>query len=214
MRGLLLLGLLAVLVGVSGEAPAGTRVDSVVAVVGNTPITASEVQFEEELGVIVRGDDCLEQFGRLLCDERAPLERLIFREALRQAGLGKDVRVSTGTVTDRLEAFRRVFPVRTGAGAFLDRWGLEDADLSERMLDIARLDQAIEVTVGRLVREVSEEEERRYHAEHADAVFGGRPYEQVAAMVSRRFYALKFERTYGAWSSELRAAAQVRYVGR
>lgn len=209
MRALLLLLALVAL-----PARAGTTVDSVVAVVGNTPITASEVQFEEEMGVIVRGDECLNRFGRLLCDERAPLERLIFREALRQAGLTKDVRVSAATVGDRVQGFRRVFPVRSGADSFLTRWGLAEADLAERMLDLARLDQAIEVTVGRLVREVSEEEERRYHAENIDTIFGGRPYEEVAAMVSRQFYALKFERTYGAWASELRAAAQVRYVGR
>ena len=68
--------------------------------------------------------------------------------------------------------------------------------------------------MGRLVREVSEEEERRYYAENVDTIFGGRPYEEVVAIVSRRYYALKFERTYGAWASELRASSRVRYVGR
>ncbi|MCO4769061.1 MAG: hypothetical protein KDA24_03460 [Deltaproteobacteria bacterium] len=219
MRWMLLVLLLGVAVvpGVAlaaPAAPAAVAVDRVVAVVGNTPIAASQVQFEREVGERIAGDGCTPSFGRLLCEERAPLERLIFRETLRQAGLAKGIEVSLGTLETADGAFEHTFPVRDGKRQFLARWGLGAGDFREFLLDVARLDQAIEVAVGRLVREVSEEEERRYYGENADTIFGGRPYEEVAAMVSRRYYALKFERTYGSWASELRASSRVRYIGR
>ena len=218
MRGLALLlaFLLPAVAGAQGRGGGAVpvSVDRVVAVVGNTPIAASQVLLEQQLGELIRGERCPESFDRLLCEEREPLERLVFRETLRQAGLAKEVQVSAATVEVAEQAFARSFGTRDGVRRFLERWGMEDADFREMVLDVARLDQAIEVTVGRLVREVSEEEERRYHAENVDTSFGGRPYEEVAAMVSRRYYALKFERTYGAWASELRASSRVRYVGR
>ncbi len=218
MRGIafLLAILLPAVAGAQGSAGGAVpvSVDRVVAVVGNTPLASSQVLLEEQLGDRIRGERCSEFFGRLLCEEREPLERLIFRETLRQAGLAQDVQVSAAIVEAAEQAFARSFDTRDGKRRFLERWGMEDADFREMVLDVARLDQAIEVTVGRLVREVSEEEERRYHAENIDTIFGGRPYEEVAAMVSRRYYSLKFERTYGAWASELRASIRVRYVGR
>lgn len=211
MRWLLLL-----LLGLPSGALAGEAivVDRIVAVVGTTPIAASQVTLEAEIGRRILGDDCEESFGRLLCDEREPLERLIFRETLRQAGVAKGVSVSLGTVDEAERAWVGTFRTRTGSADFLKRWGLDAVAFREAILDVARLDQAIDVAVGRLVRDVSEEEERRYHAENGDTIFGGRPYEEVAAMVSRRYYAFKFERTYGAWASELRSAGRVRYIGR
>jgi len=189
-------------------------VDRIVAVVGTTPIAVSQVKLEEEIGQRIVGDDCEQSFGRLLCDEREPLERLIFREILRQGGVAKGVSVSLGVVDEAERAWVGTFRTRTGSTDFLRRWGLDVVAFRETLLDVARLDQAIDVAVGRLVRDVSEEEERRYHTENIDTIFGGRPYEEVATMVSRQFYAFKFERTYGSWSSELRAAGRVRYVGR
>jgi len=189
-------------------------VDRVVAVVGTTPIAASQVQLERELAARMAGDECTASFGRLLCEDREPLERLLFRETLRQSGVANGVEVSLATVEDAERAFFAAFPIRDAADEFLSRWGLDPGALRELLLDVARLDQAIDVTVGRLVRDVSEEEERRYHAENADTIFAGRAYEEVAAIVSRRYYALKFERTYDSWASELRAAARVRYIGR
>lgn len=211
MRWLLLLLLALPSGALAGEA---IVVDRIVAVVGTTPIAASQVMLEAEIGRRILGDDCAESFGRLLCDEREPLERLIFRETLRQAGVAKGVSVSLGTVDEAERAWVGTFRTRTGSTDFLKRWGLDAVAFREAILDVARLDQAIDVAVGRLVRDVSEEEERRYHAENVDTIFGGRPYEEVAAMVSRQYYAFKFERTYGAWASELRAAGTVRYIGR
>ena len=215
MKALLVLLLLLLGADVDGDgAGDSVLVDRIVAVVGTTPIAASEVEFERQLGERIAGDDCASSFGRLLCEAREPLERLIFRHTLEQAGIAAGVQVSVATVEAAQRAFAETFETRADQDAFFALWGLDDASFRELLLTVARLDQAIDVTVGRLVRDVSEEEERRYHAENSDTIFGGKPYEEVAAIVSRRYYALKFERTYGSWSSELRAAGRVRYLGR
>jgi hypothetical protein len=204
-----------VALGQAEPPPAGSvMVDRIVAVVGTTPIAASEVEFEAQLGDRIAGEGCAASFGRLLCEERAPLERLIFRQTLQQAGLAADIQVSVATIEQAERAFAERFETKTEKDEFFAAWGLDDAAFRELLLVVARLDQAIDVTVGRLVRDVSEEEERRYHAENRDLIFGGRPYEEVASLVSRRYYAFKFERTYGSWASELRASGRIRYVGR
>ena len=198
-------------------APAGAedvRVDAVLVVVENTPIAASRVAFEKEVRKRISGPDCAETFGRLLCAGGEPLEALIFREILRQAGVARDIEVNAAEARSRQDAFRRAFTSREGADQFQARWRVSDQDLLEFFRETAILDQAIEVTVGRLVRDIPEEEERRYHAENMDSIFGGRSYEDVAAIVSRRYYAFKFERTYDAWASELRSGARIRYIGR
>ena len=155
MRGLALLLALLLPAVAGAQSRAGgavpVSVDRVVAVVGNTPIAASQVLLEQQLGDLIRGERCSESFGRLLCEEREPLERLVFRETLRQAGLAKEVQVSAATVEVAEQAFARSFGTRDGMRRFLERWGMEDADFRELVLDVARLDQAIEVTVGRLV---------------------------------------------------------------
>lgn len=189
-------------------------VDAVVVVVGTTPIAASQVAFEEQLHARIAGPDCAEDFGRLLCASGPALESLIFREVLRQEGIARDVEVNPGEASERLDAFRRRFGAREGAQDFMERWRLSEQDLHELLREFAVLDQAIEVAVGRLVRDIPEEEERRYHAENREVIFGGKPYEEVAALVSRRYYAFKFERTYDAWASDLRSRARIRYIGR
>ncbi len=189
-------------------------VDAVLVVVENTPIAASRVAFERELRKEIAGPDCSKSFGRLLCAGGAPLEALIFREILRQSGVARDIEVNAGEARSRHEAFRLLFGAREGADQFLALWRISEQDLLEFFRETAVLDQAIEVTVGRLVRDIPEEEERRYHAENVDSIFGGREYEDVAALVSRQYYAFKFERTYDAWASELRSGARIRYIGR
>lgn len=188
--------------------------DRVSAVVGNTPITASQVALDEELVALLPDEGCEESFGRLLCDDAVPLQRLVFRQVLREAGLGRNVEVSSLAGVERWTALEARFANREEARSWLARWGLDPEAVSERFLELARLDQAIDVAVGRLVRDVSEQDERRYHREHQDTIFAGKPYEEVSAVVSRRYYLLVFERTYDAWASELRAAARVRYISR
>jgi hypothetical protein len=208
--------LLAALVFLVAAPAAGEEVlvDAVLVVVENTPIAASRVAFEKELRKKIAGPDCAQSFGRLLCAGGEPLEALIFREILRLSGVARDVEVSSAEARTRQEAFRVLFGAREGADQFLALWRITEQDLLEFFRETAVLDQAIEVTVGRLVRDIPEEEERRYHADNADSIFAGRAYEDVAALVSRQYYAFKFERTYDAWASELRSGARIRYIGR
>jgi len=207
--------LLAALLLVAAPAQAEeVLVDAVVAVVGNTPIASSQVAFERELRERVAGPDCAASFGRLVCGPTEPLEALVFREILRQEGVARDVEINPGEAAERVGAFERTFGTRDGSRRFLERWRLSEQDVHELFRELAVLDQAIEVAVGRLIRDIPEEEERRYHADNMDSIFGGRPYDEVTAMVSRRYYAFKFERTYDAWASELRSGARIRYIGR
>ncbi len=189
-------------------------VDAVLVVVETAPIAASQVAFERDLRKRISGPQCAESFGRLLCSGSEPLEALIFREILRQEGVARDIEVSASEGPSRLKAFVRSFGGRDGSEQFMARWHITEQDLTEFFGEIAVLDQAIEVTVGRLVRDIPEEEERRYHAENMDSIFGGRPYEDVAVIVSRQYYGFKFERTFDAWASELRSGARIRYIGR
>ena len=207
--------LILVLLLVGGTARAdGVLVDAVVVVVGNTPIVASQVAFEQELRQRIEGPDCQEQFGRLLCSDRAPRDALVFREILRQQGVARNVEINPAQPAERLAAFQRRFGAREGAQQFLERWRMSEQDLHELFREVATLDQAIDVVVGRLVRDIPEEEQRRYHAENIDVLFEGLPYEDVAPQVSRRYYVVKFERTFAAWASELQSGARIRTIGR
>ena len=194
MRALVALSTLLLL----GSAHAASTVDRVLAVVGTTPITSSSVAFEAELRSALPVDPaaCTEDFGRLLCSTEPTLQALIFREVLRQQGVAAEVEVSPSHAEARAVAVAQRFPDRESYLAFLGRWALSEGDLAERLIESVRLDRAVDVAVGRLVRDSTEDEERAYHAEHRDTEFDGEPFEAVASRVSRRVYSIKFERTY------------------
>jgi hypothetical protein len=61
---------------------------------------------------------------------------------------------------------------------------------------------------------VTEEEERAYYELHKDDVYGGRPFEDVAADIAQRVFNLEFEAEYNTWRTAVRASATLRYIAR
>ena len=210
----------------AGEAPltpeaAGEVVDLVVATVGSTPITASEVALERRLREAARAvpawADPDDLPSRLLWESQDALEALIFREVLRQQPATADVPPPgdrrTGQVVDALADALDDVGDGSGFSSFLRSWGLTRAELVERVREILRLDQALEIAIEGRVH-IDEKKQRAYYEQNRDAMFGGRPYEEVAPLVASAVYALQFERTLQSWRSEIRARARIRYIAR
>jgi hypothetical protein len=182
----------------------------VVAVVGNTPITASEVEFDTQLRARVQASADPSEFGRLLTERVDALEALVFRAILlSQPDIASASVLDPSPAEARLAALERACGSREAAEAFLADWGYERAAMLEFFKETVSLDRYVELSVDVRVRE---EEERAYYEQHRDDVFGGRPYEDVAAFVSRQVYLLRFEAEYNSWRSRLRAGAQKRYI--
>jgi hypothetical protein len=198
--------------GAPGRAPQGSpsaTVDRVVVTVDDVPITASEVALESELRA--RTSDP-QVFGRLLSEPVEPLEACIFRQVLRVWPGSRDVRIGDeSTALQRLRAFELSFGAPDEADAFRERWGLTRSELLEFFAEHVLLDAVIDVSVQ--VR-ITDDKELAYYEQHRDAVFAGRPLDEVADDVSARVYALEFEAAYNAWRSTLRSRAVKRYLSR
>ena len=186
-------------------------VDRVLVVVGNSPITASQVSFESE----VRGQIALsserEQFGRLLNEAVDPLEALIFREILRRLPDARTIQIKDTDARNRLRLFEATFDDISAASSFRARWGMGRAELLEFLKESVILDEVVELAVR---ISVTEEEKRDYYERNRNRVFGEKPYLDVAEFVSQQVYLLKFEAAYNSWKSKLRAGASKRYIGR
>lgn len=209
MTALLLVLLLALLPASAEERDV---VDRIVAVVDDTPIAASRVAFESELRERIQAAPTPAGFGRLLTEAIDPLEAVIFEEILRNQPATR----ALGTPDEReararLDGFEATFESTGAARVFLQRWGLQRADLLERFVDSVRLDTAVDLAIS---VDVTDEDLQTYYARNAERVFAGRPFEEVAAVVSRQVYALEFEEEYNAWRSRLRSRARKRYIGR
>jgi hypothetical protein len=186
-------------------------VDRVLVVVGNSPITASQVNFENE----VRGQIALssqrEQFGRLLNESVDALEALIFREILRRLPDARTIQIKDTDARNRLRLFESTFDDISAASSFRARWGMSRAELLEFFKESVILDEVVEVSV---LISVTEEEKRDYYDRNRNRVFGDKPYLDVAEFVSQQVYLLKFDAAYNSWKSKLRAGASKRYIGR
>ena len=213
---LVLIVLIAAAPALAAEAPstpeeAGELVDRVVATVDGTPITASDVILEGEIRSRISSSPNRDEFGRLLTEQVDPLEAVIFRQILRSRPEARSITTSGGRAEDRLRLFERAFESREAALRWRVIWGLEKSALldyfKESVLFDALVDLAVDVNVG-------EEQERAYYETHRDAVYGGRPFEEVSADVAQRVYALQFEDEYNSWRKALRSKAALRYIGR
>jgi hypothetical protein len=216
MRWLPLLLLLASAPALAADPPstpeeAGELVDRAVATVDGTPITASDVILEGEIRQRIASSPRREEFGRLLTEQVDALEAVIFRQILRARPEARAVTTSGGRAEDRLRLFERTFTSREDALQWRVIWGLEKSVLldyfKESVLFDALVDLAVDVNV-------SEEQERTYYESHKDAVYGGRPFEEVSGDVARRVYNLEFEDEYNSWRKALRSQASLRYIGR
>ena len=202
--------LLVPLVAEAGE----VLVDRIVATVGDTPITASEVGFEAAVRERIRGLEPADRtvFGRLLLEEREPLEAVVFRAILVESTEYADVQDPDERVAyDRFRAFEDTFADRSSAAAFRKSWGLSRVEALDWFRIYARLDETVETAVARSVR-VTEEDERRYHDANVDRVFGGRSFEDVREDVARAVSAQKFDQAYQSWRKRVRAGARLRYL--
>jgi hypothetical protein len=196
------------------EAPDETLVDRVVATVGNTPITASEVALEgavrDRIAALPRTDR--EVFGRLLTETREPLAVVVFRAILVETTEFTSVRITDDREAyERFAAFEATFDDRQEARAFRRSWGLTRVALVEYFRVSAVLDHAVELAVDRTVR-VTDDDERRYYEENAERMFGGSPIEEVRESVARQVYAQKFDQAYQGWRKRLHAEARLRYL--
>lgn len=204
--------LLLLLLLVPAQAQERVVADRIVAVVDDTPIPASRVAFEAELRQRIAGSADPAAFGRLLTEQVEPLEAVIFEEILRNApGTRALTTVDEDEARARRTAFEATFESAGAARVFLSRWGLDRELLLQRFVDSVRLDTAVELAI---TVDVTDEDLRAYYERNADRVFGGQPFEEVAALVFRQVYALEFEDEYNAWRSRLRSRARKRYVGR
>jgi hypothetical protein len=200
-------------VGDEGKSPPSRQVlvDRVVAAVGDTPITASQVAFEEELRTQITNSPKRTDFGRLLTETVAPLEALIFREILRRRAEVRSLPVDEALARSRLRLFENSFPDPSTSASFQARWGIGRSDLLEFFKESVLLDEIVTLSV---IVQVSEEEKRLYYERNRDRVFGDKPYEGVADFVAQQVHLLKFEAEYNSWRSRLRAEAEKRYIGR
>ncbi len=189
-------------------------VDRVVATVGSTPITASEVALEEALHARIADLPPADRavFGRLLTEPREPLEAVVFRAILMETPEFASVRITDDREAyERFSAFEATFEDRKEAAAFRRSWGLARVDLVEYFRISAVLDHTVELAVDRGVR-VSEEDERRHFEEHGARMFPGREFEEVREAVARQVYEKKFDQAYQSWRKRLRASARLRYL--
>jgi len=186
-------------------------VDRVLAAVGDTPITASQVAFESELRTQIANSPQRAEFGRLLTEAGNPLEALIFREILRRRAEARTLPVDEAIARSRLRLFENSFPDPSTSASFQARWGIGRSDLLEFFKESVVLDEVVTLSV---IVQVSEEEKRMYYERNRDRVFGDKPYEGVAEFVAQQVYLLKFEAEYNSWRSRLRAEAEKRYIGR
>jgi len=194
------------------EKDAGELVDRIVATVEETPISASEVSFEEAIRKRILASEDKAAFGRLLTEPGEPLEAVIFRLILLQRAGTAGIEVEDRSLAEkRSRLFEEMFDSPEALSAFLSRWGMKRADLVEYFHTYTRLDTVIELSVD---PKVSNEEEHSYYKRNKDLVFGGRDFTEVADFVSRQVYLLKFEVEYNAWRSRLRARANKRYISR
>ena len=209
---LLTTSLLAVTPPAAAAEEPGVLVDRIVATVSQRPISASEVAMESAIRTRIQGLKAKQAFGRLLTEPGEPLEAVIFKIILLQQPSTAEVQLDDMTMAEqRLDRFEQSFDNPLLFAAFLKRWAITQQDLLEFFHLYARLDTVIEVSVD---PQVKEEEERAYYERNRDQVFGGREFTEVADLVSRQVYLLKFEVEYNAWRSRLRARASKRYIGR
>ncbi len=191
---------------------AGVLVDRIVATVSDTPISASEVAFEDAVRERILASGQKQAFGRLLTEPGEALEATIFRIILLQQPGTADIELKDhGLAEDRARILERSLDTPERYGSFLQRWGMRHEALVRFFHTYARLDTMIELSVD---PKVSDEEERSYYQRNKDQVFGGKEFVEVSDMVSRQVYLLKFEVEYNAWRSRLRARASKRYIGR
>lgn len=188
--------------------------DRVVAVVGRTPILASEAALEQAIRnrILMAADRSI--FGRWLCEATTPLEALILAEVLRgQPAWDEAGPPDADLVSARVAAFRATFATADEAADFAERWGLSEDGLWRWFADSHRLDRTIEAAVDPLVR-VDPKDEAEYYELHKDGILAGQAYADVAEFIGRQVYQRGFQRAWQAWSTQVRAAARVRYVGR
>jgi len=191
---------------------AGELVDRIVATVEETPISASEVAFEEAIRERILAAGNKAEFGRLLTEPGEPLEAVVFRLILLQQPVTAGIEVEDRSLAEkRTRLFGEMFHSPEALSAFLSRWGLQREELVQYFHTYTRLDTVIELSVD---PKVSDEEEHSYYERNKDLVFGGKDFTEVADFVSRQVYLLKFEVEYNAWRSRLRARANKRYIGR
>jgi hypothetical protein len=195
------------------ESPPGPQilVDRVLAAVGDTPITASQVVFETELRAQITSSPQGNVFGRLLTETVDPLEALIFREILRRRAEARTLPVDEALARNRLRLFENSFLAPSASASFQARWGVGRSDLLEFFKESVVLDGVVSASV---IVQVSEEEKRTYYDRNRDRVFGDKPYEDVADFVAQQVHLLKFEAEYNSWRSRLRAKTAKRYIGR
>jgi hypothetical protein len=192
----------------------GVLVDRVVATVGDTPITASEVALEGSLRERIAAIDRPERdlFGRLLTEAREPLEAVIFRAILMETAEFASVRITDDREAyERFTAFEETFEDRKAAAAFRKSWGLSRVQLVEYFRVSAVLDHTVEIAVDRGVR-VTEEDERRYYDDHQEQLFAEQEFSDVRASIARQVYELTFDKAYQSWRKRLQAGTRLRYL--
>ena len=193
------------------QSAAAELVDRVLASVEGSPITASQVALEGEIRSRIEGSPGRETFGRLLTEDVTPLEALMFREILRRLPETRTISSNEAIARDRLRQFEASFGDAREASSFRARWGLSRANLLDYFKESTVLDEVISISV---LVQVTEEEMRSYYERNKNRVFADKPYEEVAELVMRQVYRLKFEAEYNSWRTQLRAGAQKRYIGR
>ncbi len=190
---------------------AGALVDRVVAMVEGTPVTASSVALEAAIREQIASSPDKAEFGRLLTDPVDPLEAVVFRTILLSRPEIRAIRPSGFAAERRLRLFEETFADRGDAVAWRVDWGLDKAVLLDFFKQSVVLDRIVDLAV---VVDVTEEAERTYYERHKDAVYGGRPFEEVRDDVTRRVHNLEFEEAYNAWRTAVRSSAELRYVVR
>jgi hypothetical protein len=189
---------------------AGLLIDRVVAVVDDTPITASAVAREAAIRERVALAPDKTGFGRLLTENVDPLEAVIFRTVLLNRPEIRDIRPTGFAAERRLRLFEDTFE-RGEAIEWRVAWAMEKSVLLDWFRQSVVLDQVVDLAVDVAV---TEEEERAYYELHKDDVYGGRPFEDVAADIAQRVFNLEFEAEYNTWRTAVRASATLRYIAR
>ena len=199
-------------IGETDQEATGVLVDRIVATVGDTPISASEVAFEAAIRKQILASGRNQAFGRLLTEPGETLEATLFRTILLQHPGTTDIELKDqGLANRRVSTLEESFESQESYQIFLKRWGIDRKWLVQFFHTYARLDTMIELSVD---PRVTDEEERSYYQRNKDQVFGGKEFVEVSDFVSRQVYLLKFEVEYNAWRSRLRSRASKRYIGR
>ena len=193
------------LLSYTASARAQQLIDRVLARVGNTAVTMTDVRIAIDLGLV----DASGQNQQSVALERTIDRQLQLNEVARFA----PPEPAVAAVQEEIAALK--MRAGTNLSALMTTTGLDEARLEQVARDTLRIRAYIAQRFGTTVQ-VTEDEARRYYEEHpAEFTRDGvrMPFEQVETQARQRASSERLRATLEQWARDLRMRADVVIVG-